>query len=104
MNSNRGLWITLLVLLLIVCCCCCALAWGAGSLALGGIRMGASAVGPDAGGWGRWFRSWNNEWRGRAMAGRLGLSGLQSEAPTHVVHCLPRPKPNSVRVIGESSP
>ena len=57
MNSNRGLWITLLVLLLIVCCCCCALAWGAGSLALGGIRTGASAVSPDTGGWERWFRS-----------------------------------------------
>ena len=57
MNSNRNLWITLLVLLLIVCCCCCALAWGAGSLALGGFRMGASAIGPDMGGWQQWFRS-----------------------------------------------
>jgi hypothetical protein len=64
MNSNRNLWITLLVLLLIVCCCCCALAWGAGSLALGGIRMGASAIGPDMGGWQQWFRSFGGDWRG----------------------------------------
>ena len=79
MNSNRGLWITLLVLLLIVCCCCCALAWGAGSLALGGIRMGASAVGPDTGGWERWFRSWNNGWRGWAGPWQGGLGAQASE-------------------------
>jgi hypothetical protein len=80
MNSNRGLWITLLVLLLIVCCCCCALAWGAGSLALGGIRMGASAIGPDSGGWERWFRSWENDWRGWAGPWQGGL-GAQSSEP-----------------------
>ncbi|MCU0523168.1 MAG: DUF4097 domain-containing protein [Anaerolineae bacterium] len=77
MNSNRGLWITLLVLLLIVCCCCCALAWGAGSLALGGIRMGASAIGPDSGGWERWFRSWENDWFGPAAPWQ-GFSNAQA--------------------------
>jgi hypothetical protein len=79
MNSNRGLWITLLVLLLIVCCCCCALAWGAGSLALGGIRMGASAIGPDSGGWEQFFRSWGNEWRGWAGPWQGGWGAQASE-------------------------
>ena len=70
MNSNRNLWITLLVLLLIVCCCCCALAWGAGSLALGGIRMGASAIGPDMGGWQQWFRSFGGRLARRECTGQ----------------------------------
>ena len=80
MNSNRGLWITLLVLLLSVCGCCCALAWGAGSLALGGIRMGASAIGPDSGGWERWFRSGDNAWRGWTGPWQGGL-GAQTIEP-----------------------
>jgi hypothetical protein len=79
MNSNRNLWITLLVLLLIVCCCCCALTWGAGSLALGGIRRGASTVRPDSTGWEQWFRSWENGARGWAGPWQSGLGAQASE-------------------------
>jgi hypothetical protein len=41
--------------------------------------MGASAIGPDASGWERWFRSWDREWRGWAGPWQGGWSTQASE-------------------------
>jgi hypothetical protein len=82
MNNNRGLWIALAALLLLAGCCCCALAWAAGSAALGGIRAGVSAVEQDGGEWQAWLRSlreWDGDWRD--WAGPWRNLGVQANAP-----------------------
>lgn len=80
MNNHRGGWIALAVLLLLILCCCCALAWAAGSLALGGIRAGLAAVESNGGEWQAWLRSlreWDGDWRGPWGGG----SGVLAKAP-----------------------